>query len=382
MQMKAIRSTGSSSKGVVGSARRHVVSRFHRAVLHAQEVTSVLSAKKDCPLDLLEARAYEASLSGAYYSEKHKWALSLESYAAAKLIYAVLASHQPQMTIVRDFVEATVVPGLRLAAHGRFVPTTTPLDVVAVQNVPAEVRAEIEAVYPDSLTQNPASTSELAFLRGLPQEFTWQAHTVKLEDATISQALGAAYKAETDLRTWAASEAGKAALLEERVEQYDRVIIESQNAVDATKSVIDELTAADVDQSDKRMQALQVTRTGLTYGFASWRIGRNRVACGKEDGFDFDTADVERRDGKSQSLRPQKKSSASSSRHAAKPLESLRKRVALYDGIIQDIDLIRELPGISASPDITDLEAKRCYFQALRYSQPAMTFDLRDLFGC
>lgn len=365
MQMKAIRSTGSSSKGLVGSARRHVVSRYHKAVVHAQEVVSVLSEKKDRPLDLLEARAYEASLSGAYHAEKHNWGSSLKSYAAAKLVYAVLASHQPQMTFVRDYVEATVVPGLRLAAHRRSVPTTTSLDIVAMQNVSAEIRSDIEAVYPDCLTQGASSTSELAFLRGLPQEFTWQAHTVKIEDATISQALGAAYKAESDLRTWAASEAGKAASLDEKVEQYDRVIIESQNAVDAAKSVIDGLMEANVDQGDKRMQDLQVTRTGLTFGFASWRIGRNRVACGKEDGFDFDAAEIEGKDEKRSNITQNGASSFSKS--GSKLLDQLRKRLALYDGIIRDIDLVRDLPGISAdSRNIADLEAKRRYFQALR----------------
>jgi signal recognition particle subunit SRP68 len=107
------------------------------------------------------------------------------------------------------------------------------------------------------------------------------------------------------------------------------------------------------------MQSLQITRTAVNYALVGWRIGRNRVLCGPNDGMTFETdnADGLKR-GKGASLEES----------TGKKLTRLREKVVLYDSILQSIEFILDLPGVAAdSTFVKELEAKRRYFRALRY---------------
>lgn len=193
-------------------------------------------------------------------------------------------------------------------------------------------------------------------MQQLPESVTWRSRTVPLDDASISQALAAASAAETGLSAWLGG-AGKSASAKDRAAAYDNVIIASQDAVDSTKSAIDDLTSEGVDPGDKRIQALQITRTAVNYSLVGWRVGRNRVLCGEQDGLTFEDEST------AQGGKVTKHSAGN-----GKKLNKLRERVVLYDSTLQSLDFILELPGVAADTAfVQDLEAKRRYFRALRY---------------
>jgi signal recognition particle subunit SRP68 len=182
---------------------------------------------------------------------------------------------------------------------------------------------------------------------------------VALEDASISQALAAAAAAESRLTSWLAEPAGQSASAKDKAAAYDNVIIASQDAVDAAKTAIDDLIGEGVASGDKRMQALQITRTAVNYELVGWRIGRNRVLCGEQDGISFEPGHLQTGKG----------DKATSKRDEArgKKLNQLRERVVLYDSTLQSIEFTLELPGVAAdSAFVGELEGKRCYFRALR----------------
>lgn len=192
------------------------------------------------------------------------------------------------------------------------------------------------------------------------QTINWRSRTVPIEDAAISQALTAASAAEVQLSSWLSSADGQSANPTSLAANYDNVIIASQDAVDATKTAIDELLGEGVDQSDKRMQALQVTRTAVNHALVGWRIGRNRVLCGPSDGLDFETRKPSKRG-------TDKSQGAVEDQSSGRLLAQLRARVALYDAILQSLDSVRDLPGVAGDVSfMEELGGKRSYFQALR----------------
>lgn len=107
------------------------------------------------------------------------------------------------------------------------------------------------------------------------------------------------------------------------------------------------------------MQALQVTRTAVNYALVGWRVGRNRVLCGEQDGLLFDSE---------QTKAPRGRRQASRQEGTGKKLARLREKVALYDSTLQSLDFVEELPGVAGDSEfVQELEAKRNYFRALRY---------------
>ncbi|KAF9885808.1 hypothetical protein FE257_012390 [Aspergillus nanangensis] len=364
MLMKASHSADPSAKGIVGAARRHIITRLNKATGYAKELVLLLqdSATGSSSTDLLEARAYHASLLGALYLEKRKWEECVQSNSMARVIYATLGQ-KDKKDAFRDLLSSTVDPSLRYAAYQMKLPRSKPLPSLAISYFPSDtdMRSEIEKVDPNCLREDAAGTRRTADgeVQQLPETVTWRSRTVGLEDATISQALASAAAAESRLSSWLADSAGKSASAKDKAAAYDNVIIASQDAVDATKTAIDELTSEGVDPGDKRMQALQITRTAVNYDLVGWRIGRNRVLCGENDGVSFEP----------ENTKGQKSGKMSAKRDEAtgKKLARLRERVVLYDSTLQSIEFILELPGVAAdSAFVQELEARRSYFRALR----------------
>jgi signal recognition particle subunit SRP68 len=118
-----------------------------------------------------------------------------------------------------------------------------------------------------------------------------------------------------------------------------------------------------VAEGDARMQDLRVTNLKLNYDLISWRIGRNRVLIGSDDGLSFTPNPPQkprrpRKDGKEWSPRDEP---------TGRKLARLRERVALYDAILQSIDSIKALRGAARDADfVAELEAQGAYFQALK----------------
>ncbi|OJD25150.1 hypothetical protein ACJ73_03480 [Blastomyces percursus] len=367
MHMKSTHSADPSTKGIVGSARRHIISRLNKATIYARQLVSVLqdpSAASASNIDLLEARGYLASLLGAFWMEKKKWNLCSQQYSLAKVIYGALST-KAKREAYRDLLSTTIDPGLQYAAYQLKLPRSAALESIAIKNIPSDssVRGELTAIDPDCLSERGSdkqqTTADGGAIQDIPQSITWRSRTVALEDAAISQALAAASLAESQLASWLSSPAGQSSSQSEKAANYDNVIIASQDAVDATKTAIDELSAEGIDQGDNRMQALQVTRTAVNYALVGWRVGRNRMLCGADDGVGFEGEQVKGSGGKQKS--------GNSGKSVGRRLARLRERTALYDATLQSLDFIRELPGVAGDANfVEELNAKHNYFQSLR----------------
>jgi signal recognition particle subunit SRP68 len=370
MHMKSTHSADPSAKGIAGSAKRHIMSRLNKASGYSQQLVLLLEDQATSgasDTDILEAHAYLASLLGALYLEKRKWEQCIQSYAVSRIIYTTLG-REDRKDVFRDLLTGTIDPSIRYAAYQMKLPRSRPLSSLAIQYFPsdANIRSKVERVDPDCLKENIAGTRKTADgeIQQLPESITWRSRTVALEDATISQALASAAAAESRLKSWLADVEGESASSKDKAAAYDSVIIASQDAVDATKTAIDDLANEGVEPSDKRMQSLQITRTAVNYALVGWRIGRNRVLCGTNDGMIFET-------DKAECLKRGK--GASREESTGKKLTRLREKVVLYDSILQSIEFILELPGVAADTTfVQELEAKRCYFRALRYEYPVL----------
>ncbi|KAI2899492.1 hypothetical protein CBS76997_2379 [Aspergillus niger] len=365
MHMKTTHSADPSAKGVSGTTRGHIISKLRKAVTFAKQLVHVLEDQETsgaADTDVLEARAYLASLLGAYFLEKRNWEQCLQNYSVSRVIYAALGQ-QVKKDAFRDLLSGTVDPSIRYAAYQLKLPRSKPIPSLALSYFPSDatIRSEVEKLDPNCLKEDAAGTRRTADgeVQQLPGSVTWRSHTVGLEDAAISQALASAAAAESRLTTWLAEGEGKNASSKDKAAAYDNVIIASQDAVDATKTAIDDLAGEGVDPSDKRMQALQITRTAVNYDLVGWRIGRNRVLCGDNDGVSFESVSTK--------LPKSAKATAKQDDATGKKLARLRERVVLYDSTLQSIEFILELPGVAADTAfVRELDAKRRYFRALR----------------
>lgn len=363
--MKSTHSADPSAKGISGSARSHIISRLNKAIGYANHLVTVLQSQPTSgatSVDVLEAHAYLASLTGALLLEKRKWEQCLQSFAIARVIYTAL-SQDSKKGAFRDLLSGTVDPSLRYAAYQMKLPRSRPVQSLAIQFFPldTDLRSEVEKVDPNCLTEEATGTRQVAGggAQQLPDKIHWRSRVVALEDASISQAIAATAAAESRLTSWLAGTAGKSASAKDKAAAYDSVISASQDAVDATKTAIDDLSGEGVEPSDKRMQDLQITRTAVNYALVGWRVGRNRVLCGEQDGIVFEAPQGKTlKDGKAAMRRDE---------GSGKKLARLRERVVLYDLTLQSLEFVLELPGVAAdSAFVQELEAKRSYFRSLR----------------
>ena len=371
MHMKATHSADSGAQGITGSTKRHITSRINKASVYARLLVELLKNQeitKASTETILETRAYYVSLRGAIDFEKQSWEGCLHQYSEARLIYTTLANSKgpKHEDLFRDLLNSTIDPSIRYAAYQLKIPRTTSIDTIVSRFVPQSDNEFVQEV----LKENPEALDDPAAAQrktpsgnaeNVPKTIQWRSRVVNLEDAATAQALAAVSVAEAKLSSFLSSNPDAAP--QAKASAYDEVLIPSQDAVDATRTAIDELSADGVAQSDRRMQALQITRTAVNYALVGWRIGRNRILCGKRDGAILETVTLRqpkktRKDGKT---KPAQEESA------GRTLTRLRERVVLYDATLQSLDSIKELPGVAADQSfVKELETKRYYFAALR----------------
>lgn len=91
-------------KGIAGPARNHLISRLSKAATVADELVDLLQESGSGERDVIEARAYHASLAGAEEFEKMSgeqavkedkereqgWTRCLRHYSEARVIYSAL----------------------------------------------------------------------------------------------------------------------------------------------------------------------------------------------------------------------------------------------------------------------------------------------------
>lgn len=364
MHMKSTHSADPSAKGISGAARSHIITRLNKATSYANHLNLQLQDQSSgaTNTDVLEARAYSASLSGALWLEKRRWEQCLENFAVARVIYTAF-SQQAKKPAFRDLLTGTVDPSLRYAAYQMKLPRSRTLTSLAIDHFPSDaaLKTEVEKVDPSCFTEETAGVRQTAdgSVQRLPDSVTWRSRTVPLEDASIAQALAATAAAESRLTSWLAESTGSSASSKDKAAAYDNVISASQDAVDATKTAIDDLSSEGVDPSDKRMQSLQITRTAVNYTLVEWLVGRNRMLCGEQDGISFDTSQAKAARGE--------KGGKRRIEGRGKRLSQLRERLVLYDLTLQSLESVLELPGVAAdSSFVQGLQGKLSYFRALR----------------
>jgi len=362
MAMKAAHSA--NTKGMTGRTRSHIVSRLEKGARIAEKLAQALSdgASGASPTDILDARAYAALLRGAALFEKQNWGACLKSYAICRIIYTALATSS-KGDIFKELLSDTIDPSMRFAAYQAKIPRTLPIATIAhraFEQSDAELVDSIKTLNPAILEQGDIKERKAA--EGAPTTLTWRGRQVKIEDAVISAAWGAVGTAKEQLAQKLASSSSLRP--KEMAAAYDDILIASQDAVDATKQAIDELKAEGVAPSDPRMQSLQITRTAVNYEMISWRIGRNRVLAGERDGAKLDLGA-----GSKQKKRQTDASSTERRKYETpgRQIARLKEKVVLYDGILQNVESIKELPGIANDEELSArLDATSKYFTALK----------------
>lgn len=313
----------------------------------------------------LEARAYLSMLRGTLEFERGRWQACVEAYSLTYMVYSALAGSSKTDTF-KDLLSGIVEPSIRYAAHQMKMPRTKAVNEMAIENFPSSdgaLRKELENINPQAFVSATDAAPSSTGPKEVPTSISWRGRNVKLEDANISQALGLSQEKEGSLSSAYKSYCDGSLNAKDLATAYEEVITARQDAADATKTAIDELAAEGVEPGDSRMQSLQVTRTAVNYAVIEWRIGRNRVLCGIDDGLTFESEKSKRpskarKDGK---IREGKEESS------GRKLSRLRERVALYDLILQSLDAVKELPGVIADTAfVTELDAKRAYFRALK----------------
>ena len=369
MHMKSSQSPESTQKPLPGSTKTQIVSRFRRAIAYASNLVEVLEdqpTSKATNNDILEAKAYVSLLKGGLDFERNKWSTCIQQYSYARLVYTALA-HSSQSDVYRDLLEGTIDPSIRYAAYQEKLPRTKAVSDIAIEHFPSsetQSRQDVLNAHPNAFeTTTERAAAQAEGVADLPTNIQWRGRTVKLEDASISQALATAASREDGLAGKLESFNSSSNPARDLAAAYDDIVNARQDAADATKTVIDELLAEGVDQADSRVQGLQITRTAVNYAVIEWRVGRNRVLCGDQDGLTFEP------------MKPRPSAKTPNNGNVKPPrdepsgrkLARLRERVALYDSILQNLDAVKQLPGVIADTTfVEELDSKRAYFRSLK----------------
>lgn len=354
------------NRGISAHTRSHIVSRLVKAAKGAEHLADILAAESDISdIDLLEARAYAALLRGAAHFENRAWQPCLQSYSTARVVYSALSSTD-KAEIFKDLLSETIDPSIRYAAYQLKTPRSLPIPSIARTTFPQDderLLAAIDKVNPETLKAADQDDQSGLSAPGASTALTWRSREVRIEDALIATAWASLQDAKAKLAEKMASDSEM--LPKDMAAAYDDVLIVSQDAVDATKQAIDELKTDGVAQGDSRMQSLYITRTAVNYEMISWRIGRNRVLMGEHDGALSTPGPVSHRKRKAA-----QKAGVDVKDQPDPPgrqIARLKEKVVLYEGTLQSLDSIKELPGVAADDELAGrIEATHGYFTALK----------------
>lgn len=392
MAMKNL--SAEAGKGITGSTRSHILSRLRKAKKIAGELVAAIgdrAASKSNDNDVLEGRAYAAMMAGAEEFERQaegqkdgqeqkaerRWQECLTRYSEARVIYAALLESQ-RKEIFKDLLANTVDPTIRYAAYQAHLSRTIAIETVAKRNFPkndTSLVRMLEALDQYALKDKPAPKTEegkQTSVQDVPNSVTWRGRKANIVDASIGQALADVSAAEARLRSYL--DANPTSSTRDKAAAYDEILVASQDAADATKSATDELEKEKVDEGDPRMQDLRVTSLAVNYDLVSWRVGRNRVLIGDEDGLSFEPQIQKRkvkRARKDGSELPEKEESR------GHKLARLRERVVLYDATIQSIESVKDLRGAMRDAKfVEELDSGVNYFGSLKCMNIAYSHSL------
>lgn len=355
-------------KGTSSRTRSHIVSRLDKAARTAEVLAQILSQSDVSGAsanDILEAKAYAALIRGAMFFERQRWESCVQNYATSRIVYSALVT-AVKGDIFKDLLSETIDPSIRYAAYQLKTPRTIPIPAIARKAFPhtdESLVREVNKIDPSILKEGDADASKGASDdEDAPKTVNWRSREVKIEDAQIATAWGSVQAAKTRLTETLADSKDRSA--HEVAGTYDEILMATQDAVDATKQAIDEMKAEGVAQGDSRMQSLQITRTAVNYEMISWRVGRNRVLTGTYDGATEEYGSSRRRN---KAKAGQEAANQDKELPPSRKLAKLKEKVALYDGTLQNLESIKELPGVAADEALAaKIDAFEKYFQALK----------------
>ncbi|GAB7359095.1 hypothetical protein MBLNU230_g5166t1 [Neophaeotheca triangularis] len=369
--------------GITGSTRSHIISRLSKAAKTAAELVDSLkdtATSKATGEDVLESRAYLASLAGGEQFEKlsegqrssdgqaseKRWQSCLKLYAEARVIYAAFYE-KLRKEVHREVLANTVDPTIRYAAYQAHISRTIAIETVAKRYFPKEDQDLVKAVErldTYALKDKPKADKEedrVSSPQDVPNSISWRGRKANIVDASIGQALASVSLAEKKLASHLSANAD--ATSRAKAAAFDEILIASQDAVDATKRSLDELEKERVDEGDPRMQDLRVTSLAVNYDLVSWRVGRNRILIGDDYGMTFEPQ-VQK---KPKRLRKDGKEHPDKEEGRGRKLARLRERVVLYDATLQSIESVKSLPGAMRDAKfVEELDNKTFFFRALK----------------
>lgn len=382
MHIKSEHSADNQGRGITGTTRAHIISRLHKAANFAKDLLTILqnqNAKGATDINILEADAYHAYLKGSEHFEKQaegirtneeraqegRWDECLQNLSIARVTYATLFTSEKK-DILRDFLANTIDPTIRYAAYQARLPRSVAVSSVALRYFPknqTDLVNLLKSVDPNALSEQSSPAAPQTLGTGeIPTTIQWRGRTANIVDASVGQALAAVAAAEPKLNDFLSASPNASA--RDKAAAYDDVLLASQDAADATRRAIEELEKERVDEGDSRMQDLRVTSLAVNYHLVSWRVGRNRVLIGSNDGLSFEDKKAKR------SRRQQDDAKVTNPKQEARgsKFARLRERVVLYDATIQSIESIKDLRGAMRDESfVQEIEGKCAYFQALRY---------------
>lgn len=368
MHLKALRGEGEG--GLTGRERNEVISKCAKAAKMAERIAGLAQAYSSTKSkDLVESRAYAAMLKGTELFEKlatgankrstKDWEACIVQWSTARVLYSVTAEKNGS-DISSELITNTIDPTLRYATYQAGVPRTVSMQDVSRKNFAKDpgLKEAVESIDPWALTGRPRAYGEKVAKGEALQTIGWRGRNANIVDASIGQALAGVYAADAKLRALLAENPSMST--RDKAAAYDGVLVASQDAADATKRAIDELEKEKVDESDSRMQNARIAALATTYTLISWRVGRNRVLIGDQDGLTF-TNNPPRHQKETQGGK------RSSEESVGRRLALLKERVVLFDAILQSIESIKELPGAMRDETfVQELDDKIAYFRALR----------------
>ena len=383
MHIKTSHTEDASGRGITGSTRSHIISRLAKAAKGAKDLVQLLTEQavsKASDQDVLEGRAYAASLAGAEEFEKQsegqrsadsqasekRWRLCLRYFSEARVIYAALYATEKK-EVYREVLANTVDPTIRYAAYQAHLSRTIAIMTVSKRYFPkedGELVQSVEQIDEYALKDRPTPETEgqkEATPQDVPNSITWRGRKANIVDASIGQALASVTAAEARLRSYLISNSNASS--REKAAAYDDTLVAAQDAADATKRATDELERERLDEGDPRMQDLRVTSLAVNYDLVSWRVGRNRVMIGDDDGMTFESQHQK----KPKRLRKDGTEYPDREEGRGHKLARLRERNVLYDATIQSINSVKDVRGALRDVKFVDeLNGKANYFRALK----------------
>ncbi|KHJ31020.1 putative signal recognition particle 68 kda protein [Erysiphe necator] len=346
-------------RSITSSTRSHIISKLQKSTIYARNLLKVLQSDNICDAnvnDVLEVRAYAATLSGALEFERHKWEISLKYYAESRIIYSTLAA-ATKNDIYQELLSDPVDPSIRYCTYQMQISRLLSINLIAQRYFPSSDAWLIAVI---ERLDSGALNNELAKSRSeddiVPSTITWRSRTINIENSVIILALVSVQMAENKLSE--SLSVIPSTRTRERASAYDDILTALQDAVYATKHTIDQLSQEGISDDDQRIQDLQVIQTAINYDMISWRIDRNRILLGEGDGIYLENKNYQL--AKDDTQRKGKIS-------IQKRLVRLQEKVVLYDSILQSLNSIKDLAGIAADTSLLkDINSKYDYFSSLR----------------